>query len=125
MRLLVRFWMALTTTAVVWLVAAPAFASAPQCDERGAITFAPNPKLEEPVSSLEVVATECPHAIDTNVGYEQGRSGEIDLDFSVCPATVPPGAKLPARDFMIQAAARAGDAPIANPSRDRLDRPPR
>jgi hypothetical protein len=124
MRLLVRFWIAVTTTAIVWLVAAPAFASAPQCDERGAITFAPNPKLEEPVSSLEATA-DCPSSFDTNVGYEQGRSGEIDLDFSVVPLTVPATAKVPARDFTIVALGHEGTGPVASADRDRLERPPR
>ena len=41
----------------VWLIALPAFAgtsAAPQCDSRGATTFAPAPTLQAPLASIDV-----------------------------------------------------------------------
>jgi hypothetical protein len=38
----------------VWLLASPARAAAPQCDTRGATTFAPAPTLQAPSTSIDV-----------------------------------------------------------------------
>ena len=56
MRKLLRIFVAVTTFAVVWMVASPAQAAAPVCDPRGAIMFAPPPQMQDPEQSLDVVA---------------------------------------------------------------------
>ena len=45
----------------VWLLATPARAAAPQCDTRGATTFAPAPTLQAPSTSIDIgdAAPEC------------------------------------------------------------------
>ena len=82
--------MALATLAVVWLVVSPASAreSAPMCDPRGAITFAPPPQVQDeersldiPADCLEVSPLETENAVP-------GRGGPIDLSFSQEPVAV-------------------------------------
>ncbi|MEO6420701.1 MAG: hypothetical protein ABIP39_14915 [Polyangiaceae bacterium] len=48
----------------VWLITTPAQAAAPQCDTRGATTFAPAPTLQAPMTSIDVgdAAPECESA---------------------------------------------------------------
>jgi len=65
--------------AIVLLVAFPAAASAPRCDSRGAITFAPPPTLDEPNVSIDRtpnVATL--EALFEGDGYERGRAPAPD-----------------------------------------------
>lgn len=53
-----------TCAIFVWLLASPAHAAAPQCDTRGATTFAPAPTLQAPMTSIDVgdAAPECADA---------------------------------------------------------------
>jgi hypothetical protein len=57
-----RLLLTLSTLLVVWLVTgtgtASAASQAPQCDPRGATTFAPPPQLQEPDSSLDIVVND-------------------------------------------------------------------
>jgi hypothetical protein len=57
---LIRTVLTFAVFAMVWLVAAPAFAStkAPVCDPRGATTFAPPPQLQDLEQSLDVAEAE-------------------------------------------------------------------
>jgi hypothetical protein len=50
----VRRCLTLASILVVWLVARPAAASAPLCDDRGASALAPLPVLDAPNASLNV-----------------------------------------------------------------------
>ena len=52
---------ALICALFVWLLATPARAAAPQCDTRGATTFAPAPTLQAPSTSIDIgdAAPEC------------------------------------------------------------------
>lgn len=58
MRKLLRDALAFATLVVVWLVVSPARAaeSAPMCDPRGAITFAPPPQIQDEERSLDIPA---------------------------------------------------------------------
>lgn len=59
---------------MVLLVAFPAMASAPQCDSRGAITFAPPPKLDDQNASIDRTPTmEALAALFDSDAYERGR----------------------------------------------------
>jgi hypothetical protein len=89
-RKLLRVLIALTTFVVVWLVAQPARAaeSAPLCDARGAITFAPPPQIQDeersidiPVDCIEINLLETEHVAP-------GRAPPPDLSFSREPAAV-------------------------------------
>ncbi len=125
MRSVLRLWLAVTVSALVWLVAAPAFA-APICDSRGASAFAPNPKLDEPVASLDLVASsDCMFAADFGVGVDQGHDSRIDLDFSVTPACImhASGVARAHSERLSVGPAAQRDPPSADAAR--LDRPPR
>ena len=68
-RAFLRLVVAVAAASCVWLVAIPAaWASslAPQCDHRGAITFAPPPQLQPPEQSIDMTDDRCalvPHAM--------------------------------------------------------------
>lgn len=65
--------------AVVLLIAFPAAASAPQCDSRGAITFAPPPKLDEQNASIDRTPNPATlEALFQGDGYERGRAPAQD-----------------------------------------------
>ncbi len=73
-RLCIRILVSLLAATFVWLLAPSARAAAPLCDSRGAITFAPNPTLEEPNSSVDVAEDDCSGAGAAQLAYEHGRS---------------------------------------------------
>ncbi len=74
-RLCIRILVSLLAATFVWLLApSSARAAAPLCDSRGAITFAPNPTLEEPNSSVDVAQDDCNGAGADQLGYEHGRT---------------------------------------------------
>jgi hypothetical protein len=54
LRRLSRIFVFAMTTATLWLVALPAFASGPLCDDRGATRIAPNPTMVTPEQSLDI-----------------------------------------------------------------------
>ena len=60
---------------VLMLLAGPAMASAPQCDTRGATTFAPAPTLQAPLASIDATraGTECVRGpfLDALSGHRQ------------------------------------------------------
>mgnify|MGYP000326541593 FL=1 len=125
MRHWLRFLIALSAATGVWLVSASALAAAPQCDERGAITFAPNPKLEEPNSSLAPVNTECASQEHILYNYEQNQTGSIDLEFKTTPAMLPSVVSIDGvAGELLTCDSGALLAPTST-DRDRLDRPPR
>jgi hypothetical protein len=126
-KVFVRVILPLLAAAVVWLVAGSARAAAPQCDIRGAITFAPNPTLEEPNTSMDVgQADDCGAKTVTDLAYNHGRSPTgVDSADDLSRVAL-------ARVVAILDAAPSGtltsDAPaplVSRAERDRLERPPR
>jgi hypothetical protein len=75
----------------VWLLASPARAAAPQCDTRGATTFAPAPTLQAPMTSIDVsdAAPECGDAWLADL-LEQ-RSSTPDQGQEITPTVLPSG----------------------------------
>ncbi|HSQ62549.1 MAG TPA: hypothetical protein VLM85_05020 [Polyangiaceae bacterium] len=61
--------------ALLWLGAGEARAESPQCDSRGAITFAPNPVLDVPNASIDLgQPDDCdPSSLDARA-YDHGRA---------------------------------------------------
>ena len=78
----VRLTFAVLAAAIVWLVASRAEASAPRCDSRGAITFAPPPRLEEPNRSVDIAPPDldCLNALFGNGSVDRGRSPPAGSD---------------------------------------------
>jgi hypothetical protein len=122
---LARMVVAIGAALVVWLVATPAFAAAPQCDTRGAITFAPPPALQPPEQSIDVIepGPTCIERFVSNEGYEQG---------NLPVPTSAPEPVLPAATPVVAPAAPAQVLDFPPPEGDarpgvraRLDRPPR
>jgi hypothetical protein len=76
MRGFAKIVIAFAAFAIVWLVASPARATlAPQCDARGAITFAPPPQLQPPEQSIDVTDGSAPSCLErflTDGGVKQG-----------------------------------------------------
>ena len=120
-----RLWLAVTVTALVWLVSTPAFAAA-ICDSRGATAFAPNPKLDEPVASLDLVAASpCVSSAQLALGIDQGHRTAADLDFSVIPACVPHASAIVRAHYERSPIAPDSDLGPVSADGDRHDRPPR
>lgn len=70
-----RIFVSLLAATFVWLLAPhSARAAAPLCDARGAITFAPNPTLEEPNSSVDVGQDDCDGSGAGEQSYDHGRT---------------------------------------------------
>jgi hypothetical protein len=118
--------LAVATALVAWLAATPARAAiAPQCDPRGAITFAPPPQLQPPTASLDVddSAPTCAEKLATDAGIEQGNLP--------VPTTSPEPVALPGAPAVPPA---SGQESLPAPARTegahpgvhaRLERPPR
>jgi hypothetical protein len=93
-RLYIRVALSICAAAValLWLGAGEARADAPQCDSRGAITFAPNPVLDIPNASLDVGQPDDCDApnLDTRA-YDHGRapSGADATEALVRAASLP------------------------------------
>lgn len=125
MRQALRLFLSALAATVVWLVAAPAWASAPQCDARGASTFAPNPKLEEQNASLDASPSECAPPLDVRDLADQGRGDGVDLDFSTPRAMVAALPTVAPPSFESVSALRVHLLAPPSADRDRLERPPR
>lgn len=120
-----RFIASVCAAALVLLVAYPAAASAPQCDARGAITFAPPPKLDDQNVSIDrTPSTEALAALFDSDGYERGRTPAPDATSmgEIAPAGfamfLPDG-------FMGELASDPIFAPVIQEHRSTLERPPR
>lgn len=135
---------ALAVALTAWLAAAPARAAspatsgpvapaahrvsktAPQCDPRGATTFAPTPRLDTVLTSIDVGAADegCTTAFDHDA-YHQGRGPTFDAG-----SPAPDG--MLTRATVVVAVAPSGRAAPAHPRdhapsgvRNTLERPPR
>jgi hypothetical protein len=111
----------------VWLLTGSARAAAPQCDARGATTFAPNPTLEEPNASVDIgQADDCSGASTDDLAYRHGRSSSASSAQEEAPQSAPP------RILVVHRATPTGISPqtsvaatLSRNERDRLERPPR
>jgi hypothetical protein len=125
----VRVVLSLLAAAMVWLVAGKAQAAAPQCDSRGAITFAPNPTLEEPMTSMDIDGRQpddCSDNSANDLGYQHGQRGSsIELADDLARASLSAIMAIIDADVTGHAAPAIGTDLVSRIERDRLDRPPR
>jgi len=87
---LLRALLAIATFTVVWLVVQPAQAaeSAPLCDPRGAITFAPPPQFQDEERSIDI-PVDCVEVSPLEIDrVTPGRAPPPELSFSREPAAV-------------------------------------
>jgi hypothetical protein len=124
----VRPLLAILTACVVWLVASPAQAAAPMCDQRGASMFAPAPTLQAPTTSIDLGMDHddsCRAFVDTRVAFREGRAPLPESSPIQLEATLPTHVTVPNRPIAFLP--RAYDAiDCARPGIHlRLDRPPR
>ncbi len=124
----VRFVVTIAAALCAWLVAAPAWAgmSAPQCDSRGAITFAPPPQLQPVEQSIDATddGMTCVERMLAAEGVRQGNAPPPSPT-AVDPVAAPSLPTLPT--FAPVALPAARDASGRPPSgvRPSLERPPR
>ena len=128
LRPFLRFVVALAAAMCAWLVAAPAWAgmSAPQCDNRGAITFAPPPQLQPIEQSISATDDDmsCVEKMLAAEGVRQGNAPPPSPT-AVDPVAAPPLPTLPS--FAPAILPPELDA-VAHPPkgvRTSLERPPR
>lgn len=127
-----NFWAriaaSLLAATFVWLLAPSAHASAPLCDARGAITFAPPPTLEEPNASIDVGdADDCGGSSAQDVALQHGQrtpstQSAVEDGSRALVATSP--VILPAALADVLEDAESTFVPPSGVSQ-RLDRPPR
>lgn len=134
LRSLLRTFAFLATLLGVWLVANPAWAyvshAAPQCDGRGAVTFAPAPLLQDPTTSLDVDER---HELEACLGVMSGEDTHVQQGRGPVARSAPGQTPftLPAAMWLAPARADAAtfacdDEPGASPGfRTRIPRPPR
>lgn len=119
-------WIAgVCAAAIVLLVAFPASANAPRCDSRGAITFAPPPKLDERNVSVDrTPSASCLEALLVTDAYEDGRAPapEANASNDVAPAAF---AVLVLDAYAGELHAEPTLAPVFQEHRFTLERPPR
>ena len=127
-RAFLRSVVTIAVAVCAWLIAAPAYAgmSAPQCDNRGAITFAPPPQLQPMEQSIDATddGATCVERMLAAEGVHQGNAppptptATEPVAPQAFPALLPPAlsAVLPRDD--VQTRAPAG-------VRTSLERPPR
>jgi len=122
-----RSLIAVSAGLLVWLVAAPARAAAPLCDNRGAIMLAPAPVLDAPVASVDIgEPSDCLdlHAFEASL-EENSRSGDpfpqaahVDAATLTARLPFPTPSSVPAPVFSEPPCPLAG-------VRGRVERPPR
>ncbi|CAN5331027.1 hypothetical protein BH09MYX1_BH09MYX1_32290 [soil metagenome] len=90
MRSALRIAFAVLAATIVWLAAREAHAAAPQCDERGATTFAKSPLLEVSNASIDI-GEDCniPVPKVDDLSYEDGRGSLPDFSGSLPQSTLP------------------------------------
>src|SRR5437660_12863648 len=124
-----RLFVACATALAAWVVATPAHAAAPLCDQRGATTFAPPPQLQPIETSIDVgppADDDCFGRLGgiTTVdggGSPSAPSATVSVDMAVPIAAhgVSDPAWVPTRE------ARDGKTGEREGVRSRVDRPPR
>jgi hypothetical protein len=125
---------AIAAALVAWLVAAPAHASAPLCDPRGATMIAPAPELEAPLTSLDAATPADDAQPQCDLGHADGcacsgghapspRISSAPALAAALPAAV---TRLTLRSPRTGSCAARDDSAGERPGeRGRVDRPPR
>jgi hypothetical protein len=127
-RFALRLVVAIAAALCAWLVTAPAWAgmSAPQCDKRGAITFAPPPQLQPIEQSIDATDDDmsCVERMLAAEGLRQGNAPPPSPT-AVDPVAAPPLPALPS--FAPMALPPSLDIASHPPTgvRASLERPPR
>jgi hypothetical protein len=126
---LIRALLTVAVFAMVWLVAAPAFAStrAPVCDPRGATTFAPPPQLQDLEQSLDVVEPEdcAARSEETRHVTSPKRAPRVVPSAGQEPATAGPPLPVACAESE-RLSAPVAKVPTSSPGyRTPLERPPR
>jgi len=88
MRAAARIFVSLVAFALLWLVAAPAYAQGPLCDTRGASAVAPTPVVQPMLLSIDI-GDECGLDEAALRFAEQGRGQRVQVD-SGDPAAIGP-----------------------------------
>jgi|HubBroStandDraft_2_1064218.scaffolds.fasta_scaffold130802_2 hypothetical protein len=123
----VRTLLVALAAVAVWLVASPASAAAPLCDNRGASGMAPPPTLDLQNASVDIGMSPdaCPDGVERDTSFHQGRVPDPLPSASVASALpVDTQVKVPACGVWHRAASLELDAARLG-VRDRLERPPR
>jgi hypothetical protein len=121
-----RLSFALCAAALAFFLASRAEAAAPRCDSRGAITFGPPPKLEEPSRSVDVAppGADCLDAILRGDSYERGRApAPPDGEMLVTTMPADPAALVPPLGLAPEPL--VPPPPLLHEWRMTLERPPR
>jgi hypothetical protein len=121
-----RIALSLLAATLVWLVAGSARAAAPFCDARGATSFAPNPTLEEPNTSIDIGQADDCAGTSHDLTCDHGRGATAidavaDANRVALPAEL---VILPATPTDALAHADGSSLP-SRTDRDRVERPPR
>ncbi|WP_394843457.1 hypothetical protein LZC95_41220 [Pendulispora brunnea] len=133
--------MAIVVALATWLVAAPVFAataqsgpgepaapsrSAPQCDQRGATTFAPTPTLDAPNASIDLgEADDCDCLRVLWSAYEQGRAPMPESGAAGTEAVLARGVRVKKAAFVRVEAVIAVEETEHRGVRVEIERPPR
>ena len=127
MRSAFRIALAFAAAALVWLVAGQARAAAPQCDERGATTFAKNPTLQEPNVTVDVGMNDCVAADTWDDGaYDHGHGSLPEPGSHDAPPALVPQAVQILAPLFIERTSPVADANEGPPGFcQQLERPPR
>ncbi len=120
-----RVAFAVFAATVVWLAAGDAHASAPQCDERGATTFAKNPLLEVQRASVDVGDCGAPASDVDDLAYEEGRGSLPDFSGGTPAVALPAPLAFVAPHGALVPRAPSADDPGPRGARSTVDRPPR
>jgi hypothetical protein len=111
----------------VWLVAWPASAAAPLCDDRAASGFAPAPTLDPQNASVDVGMSpdSCPDGVERDASFHQGRVPD-PLPAPTLASALPVDARI---EIATMGSSRVPGASELDAERlgvhHRLDRPPR
>ncbi|WP_394832914.1 hypothetical protein LVJ94_41075 [Pendulispora rubella] len=135
--------MAVVVALATWLVAAPVFAatiqsgpgeapavpsrSAPQCDQRGATTFAPTPTLDAPNASIDLGDADdcdCLRMLGWSA-YEQGRAPMPQSGAAMSEAVLARVARVKKAAFVRAAVVPAVEETEHRGVRAQVERPPR
>ncbi len=109
-----------------WFGARDAHAAAPQCDERGATTFAKNPLLDATTASIDI-GEDCSIPVPgiDDRAYEEGRGSMPDLGGSVPQSILPSHTGTASAPCMLLPWAPSQDPHGPGGVLSTVDRPPR
>lgn len=126
MRSAFRIAFAVLAATLVWFAASDAHAAAPQCDERGATTFAKNPLLDATTASIDI-GEDCSIPIPgvDDRAYEDGRGSVPDLGGTVPQSILPSQLGMASAPSMLLPWTPSADPHGPGGVLSTVDRPPR